>query len=187
MLNLPDVTCKPIDNTLNYLFVGPGQAPGTVGGNTNAFDITSNGATIASTYPTIKGTWAFNKSFGNVRWTGVNGNAYDLSKLKNNGGYVKSMELAEDASKLTRNIGTALTIVGVGATVISTYNAVANGKDNTSTWVNAGIGLGGAALTVLCAPEIVTVAAIGGAVWGVGQLVAGDQINGWIDDNLGYK
>jgi hypothetical protein len=124
---------------------------------------------------------------GNVRWTGANGNYYELSELKNNGGYVKSLELAEDASKYTRGIGTALTVVSVGATVISTYNAVANGTDNTSTWVNATIGIGGAALTVLCAPAIVTVAAIGGAVWGVGQLVAGDQINGWIDDNFDYK
>jgi hypothetical protein len=124
---------------------------------------------------------------GNVRWTGANGNYYELSELKNNGGYVKSLELAEDASKYTRGVGTVLTGIGVVTTIVSTGIAVASGNDHTSTWVNAGISLGGAALTVLCAPEIVTVAAIGDAVWGVGQLVAGDQINGWINDNFDYK
>lgn len=42
-------------------------------------------------------------------------------------------------------------------------------------------------LTFVAAPVVVTGAAIVGTAWGVGQLVAGDEINGWIDNNFGYR
>ncbi|MBW8331041.1 MAG: hypothetical protein K0M40_03390 [Prolixibacteraceae bacterium] len=157
----------------------------TQGGGGNAWDYISNGASVASGYPTISGTWAYNTS-GDVAWTGKNTNYYKLSQIKNNGGYVKSMNYAKNASRLTRGLGNGLTGLSVFASGVSTYIAVSNGTDNTSTWVNLGIGVGGAALTIFCAPAVVTGVAIGGAVWGIGQLVAGDEINGWIDNNFGY-
>ncbi len=156
------------------------------GEGANAWDYISNGASVASGYPAISGTWAYNNSGGDIRWTGKNGNYYKLSQVKNNGGYVKSMNYAKNASRLTRGLGNGLTELSVFASGVSTYLAVSNGTDNTSTWVNLGISVGGAALTIFGAPVVVTGAAIGGAVWGIGQLVAGDEINGWIDNNFGY-
>lgn len=41
-------------------------------------------------------------------------------------------------------------------------------------------------LSIFGAPVVVTSAAIVGGVWGIGQLIAGDEINGFIDDKLGY-
>lgn len=163
----------------------PSTGRAQIGGGANAWDYISNGASVASGYPTIRGTWAYNTS-GDVAWTGKNGNYYKLSQVKNNGGYVKSMNYAKNASRLTRGLGNGLTGLSVFASGVSTYMAVSNGTDNTSTWVNLGIGVGGAALTIFGAPVVVTGAAIGGAVWGIGQLVAGDEINGWIDNNFGY-
>jgi len=160
---------------------------GAAGGGANAWDYISNGASVASVYPTISGTWAYNNSGGDIRWTGKNGNYYKLSQVKNNGGYVKSMNYASKTSRLTRGIGNGLTYISIGATTVSTINDVANGTDNTSTWTNAAIGIGGGVLTIVGAPVVVTGAAIVGVVWGVGQLFYGDEINGWIDNNFGYR
>jgi hypothetical protein len=156
------------------------------GGGANAWDYISNGASVASGYPTISGTWAYNTS-GDVAWTGKNGNYYKLSQVKNNGGYVKSMNYAKNASRLTRGLGNGLTGLSMATSVVSTSIAVANGTDNTSTWTNAAIGIGGGVLTIVGAPVVVTGAAIVGVVWGVGQLFYGDEINGWIDNNFGYR
>ncbi len=100
---------------------------------------------------------------------------------------MKSMNYASKTSRLTRGIGNGLTYISIGATTVSTINAVANGTDNTSTWTNAAIGIGGGVLTIVRAPVFFTGAAIVGVVWVVGQLFYGDEINGWIDNNFGYK
>ena len=84
-------------------------------------------------------------------------------------------------------LGNGLTGLSMATSVVSTSIAVANGTDNTSTWTNAAIGIGGGVLTIVGAPVVVTGAAIVGVVWGVGQLFYGDEINGWIDNNFGYR
>jgi hypothetical protein len=150
------------------------KVPAGQGGN--AWDYISNGASVASGYPTISGTWAYNTS-GDVAWTGKNGNYYKLSQVKNNGGYVKSMNYAKNASRLTRGLGDGLTYISIGATTVSTLNAV----------TNAAIGIGGGVLTIFAVPAVVTGAAVVGVVWGVGQLFYSDEINGWIDNNFGYR
>ncbi len=43
------------------------------GGGANAWDYISNGASIVSADPTIRGTWIYITSGGNVRWTGKRG------------------------------------------------------------------------------------------------------------------
>ena len=159
---------------------------GAAGGWGNAWDYISNGASVASGYPAISGTWAYNTS-GDVAWTGKNGNYYKLSQVKNNGGDVKSRNYAKNASRLTRGLGNGLTYISIGATTVSTINAVTNGTDNTSTWTNAAISIGGGVLTIFAAPAVVTGAAVVGVVWGVGHLFYGDEINGWIDNNFGYR
>jgi hypothetical protein len=132
------------------------------GGGVNAWDYISNGASIASGYPTISGTWACNNSGGDIRWTGKNGNYYKFSQVKNNGGYMKSMNYARNASRLTRGLGNGLTYISLVAATASIIIAVANGTDNTSTWTSIAIGFGGAALTIFAAPAVVTGAAIVG-------------------------
>ncbi|NLB63684.1 MAG: hypothetical protein GX801_06200 [Fibrobacter sp.] len=97
------------------------------------------------------------------------------------------MNYAKDASRLTRGLGNGLTYISLGATTVSTINAVTNGTDNTSTWTNAAIGIGGGVLTIFAAPAVVTGAAVVGVVWGAGQLFYGNEINGWIDNNFGYR
>lgn len=153
----------------------------------NAWDYISNGASLVSGYPTIRGTWAYNDYGGDVRWTGENGNYYKLSQLKNNGGYVKSMNYAQKASMLTRGLGNGLTYISIGSTTVSTVNAFVNRTDNTSTYTNLVIGIGDGALTLFAAPAVVTGAAIVGVAWGVSQLFYGDEINGWIDRNAGFE
>ncbi|NLN25958.1 MAG: hypothetical protein GX163_10015 [Bacteroidetes bacterium] len=180
---IPDILAAYAAHLNNVIIGGGGNA---AGGGANAWDYISNGASVASGYPTISGTWAYNTS-GDVAWTGKNGNYYKLSQVKNNGGYVKSMNYAKNASRLTRGLGSGLTYISIGATTVSTINAVANGTDNTSTWTNVAIGIGGGVLTIVGAPVVVTGAAIVGVVWGVGQLFYGDEINGWLDNNFGYR
>ncbi len=70
------------------------------------------------------------------------------------------MNYAKNASRLTSGIGNGLTYISIGATTVSTIKAVANGTDNTSTWTNAAIGIGGGVLTIVRAPVFVTGAAI---------------------------
>jgi hypothetical protein len=151
------------------------------------YDYISNGASVASGYPTISGTWAYNNSGGDIRWTGKNGNYYKLSQIKNNGGYMKSMNYTRNALRLTRGHGNGLTalsfVTSIGSVGVNLYN----GTDNTSVWVGATIGIGTGILTVFAAPVVVTGAAIVATVWAVGQIVAGDEINSWIDNNFGYR
>ena len=176
---------KEADGVVKCVLVTPEKSK--IGGEANMFDYTSNGASVASGYPTIKGTWEYYNFKGDVRWIGKNGNYYKLSQVKNNGGYVRSMNYARNASRLTRGFGNGLTGLSMATSVVSTGIAVANGTDNTSTWTNAAIGIGGGVLTIVGAPAVVTGAAIVGVVWGVGQLLYGDEINGWIDNNFGYR
>lgn len=157
------------------------------GSSLNTWDYISNGAGVASTYPTIASTWSYNSSGGDIRWAGKNGNYYVKSQVKMNGGYAKSIKYAQNASRNLSRIGNGLTILSVGKSVISAGIAVNNGTDNTSTWVGLGIGVGGAILTVVGSPVIVTGAAICGAIWGINQLFYGDEINGSIDSNFGYR
>lgn len=155
----------------------------------NKWDYVSNASGILSTKPTINSTWMYNDKMGDIRWTGKNGIHYTKSQLRMNGGYMKSMELAKNSSKYANlsKVGNGLTLLSVSTSLWSAYKAVQNGSDNTSTWVGLTVGVGGAILTVVGSPAIVTGAAIAGAVWGISQMVAGDEINGAIDDNFGYK
>jgi RHS repeat-associated protein len=153
----------------------------------NGFDWVSNISSIASAYPTIDGVWRYHSNASNTWWRGKNGNYYNKNSVRFNGGYKNSLAIAKNSSKLIRGVGGALTGVSVVATLASTYSAFKNGTDNTSTIVGATVGIGLAALTIVGSPVIVTGAAIAGAVWGISQLVAGDQINGWIDNNFGYR
>jgi hypothetical protein len=104
-----------------------------------------------------------------------------------NGGYAKSISYAQNASKNLSRVGNGLTILSVGTSIISAGVAIRNDTHNTSTWVGLGVGIGGAALTVIGSPVIVTGAAIIGAAWGVSQLIYGNEINGSIDSNFGYR
>lgn len=97
------------------------------------------------------------------------------------------MNYANKASRVTRVIGNSLTIISLITGGISTCIFVANRTDNTSTWVNLTIGLGTGLLTIFAAPAVVTGAAIVGGIWSVSQLIGGDEINGYIDCNVGYE
>ena len=60
-----------LSNLADYYFASvSGGKP--AGGGANAWDYISNGASVASGYPTISGTWAYNNSRGDIRWTGKN-------------------------------------------------------------------------------------------------------------------
>ena len=121
-----------------------------------------------------------------VSWTAKNGALYKVSQIKMNGGLKTSINIAKGLSNTSRIIGNIGSIFGIVTSSATAGIAVYNGTHNTSTWVNAGIGIGTGILTIVAAPEVVAVAAIGGIVWGISQLVAGDKINDAIDDNFGY-
>ncbi len=55
------------------------------------------------------------------------------------------------------------------------------------TWVGATVGIGTGILTLVAAPAVIVGAAVVGGVWGINQLVAGYEINDWIDYNFGYR
>lgn len=150
-------------------------------------DYISNGASVASAYPSIKGAWWYNTYKGDVRWTAKNGNYYQLSKIKNNGGYTRSAATAAKSSLRLRQLGNGLTRLGIAASVASIGYNLYNKSDNTSLWVNSVIGIGTGVASLVGAPVIVTGAVLVGTVWGIGQLVAGEKINGWIDKNYGYR
>jgi hypothetical protein len=181
------VNYNAITSNINALLGNGGSGWGFSNNSLNTFDWVGNIAGIASTYPTIDGVWKYHQNKSNTWWRGKNGNYYNKNSVRFNGGYKNSMNIAKNSSKLIRGVGGALTWVSMGATIGSTISAVVNDTHNTSTWVGfvAGVGLG--ALTIVGSPVIVTGAAIAGAVWGISQLVAGDQINGWIDNNFGYR
>jgi hypothetical protein len=187
-LNFPMQEIINIIETAQARFNGGGNGGGGLSNNTlNTFDWVSNISSIASAYPTIDGVWQYHQNKNNTWWRGKNGNYYNKNSVRFNGGYKNSMNIAKNSSKLMRGVGGALTGVSVVATLASTYSAFKDGTDNTSTIVGATVGIGLAALTIVGSPVIVTGAAIGGAIWGISQLVAGDQINGWIDSNFGYR
>ena len=140
---------------------------------------------ISSAPFTVIGTWKYNDKLGGG-WRGVNGKYYKFANVqKNNHVFKNSANIAKNASSLTRGIGTGLGAASAVTSVASMAISLANGTHNTSTWVDLGIAATTAVLTLACGPVIVTGAV--GVLWGAGQLVAGDAINGWIDDNFGYK
>lgn len=77
-------------------------------------------------------------------------------------------------------------ILGVAGTV-ATYGVagyqVATGKDNTSTWVDVGVTSGVVVVGIISAP----VAIGAGIIYGGARLFWGNDIDGWINDNWGYR
>ncbi|WP_430934556.1 RHS repeat-associated core domain-containing protein [Saccharicrinis sp. 156] len=64
---------------------------------------------------------------------------------------------------------------------------VANGTDNTSTWVNAGANTLILGAAILGGPITVGIAAGAGIVYGVSYLIYGDEMDSFIDNNFGYR
>jgi|GEM_PF-1940835 len=66
-----------------------------------------------------------------------------------------------------------------------------NKKDNTSTWVNAGLNtviLGtGIAATIFTAPVLGTIAGVAGVTYGVGYFLYGKEMDNHINTNFGYR
>ncbi len=77
-------------------------------------------------------------------------------------------------------------ILGVTGTV-ATYGVagyqVATGTDNTSTWVDVGVTTGVVVVGIISAP----VAIGAGIVYGGARLFWGDEIDGLVNDNWGYR
>jgi RHS repeat-associated protein len=159
----------------------------TSGGGLNMWDYISNGASVLGAYPSVSSSWGYYEKAGKaVSWTGKKGNFYEASNLKMNGGYLRSINYAKTVTQNSRIFGNCMSVVGIFTTSYSSFSAVSNRKDNTSTWVGFGFGVGAGVLTIVGSPVVITTAAIGGAAYGVGQLFWGNQINTWIDRNIGY-
>lgn len=77
-------------------------------------------------------------------------------------------------------------VLGVAGTV-ATYGVagykLARGKDDTSTWVDVGVTTGVVLVGIVSAP----VAIGAGIIYGGVRLFWGDGIDGWIDENWGYR
>lgn len=93
--------------------------------------------------------------------------------------------------KTIANISKAGAVTGIIASWGIAGVEYYNDTDNTSTWVNAGVNtliLGaGIAGTIFAAPAVITGAGIAGAAYGVGYLLYGDEIDGYIDEKFGYR
>jgi hypothetical protein len=164
-----------------------GLRPTSNNGAGTYFSNMSNLSNIIGAYSTVRGTWMWNPN-GNGGWTGRNGQYYRFSQNPmNNITFRNSANIAKNVSQGLRSYGTGMGVFGMATSVISSGLDLVTDSHNTSTWVNLGLALGGGTLAIVGSPMIVTGAVIGGTAWGVAQIVAGDRINGWIDNNFGYR
>jgi RHS repeat-associated protein len=103
--------------------------------------------------------------------------------LNNKGTYLKTVK----GINWLKNTGRVLGGAGVALSVYSLYDESQNGTLNTSDWIDAGVtaGLfvGGFIAGTVGAPILLGI----GVAYGVTRLVAGDEIDEWIDDNIGYR
>ena len=111
--------------------------------------------------------------------------AYRIQQTaKIHGANIKTNPIKTNIGKGLNVAGKTLTGIGMATATASAVVDVIDGTHNTSTWVNFGINVIGGAIVLAGGPVVVAGAVF---VWGVSQLVAGDDINGWIDDNFGYR
>ena len=129
-------------------------------------------------------TYHQNKISGTTYWKGKNGMRYNTSAIRNNGGYMRSMNLAQNTIKIAKSIGFSLGVLSISTSATSALLAVYNGTENTSTWLNFGIGVGTVALTYCCGPIAAAGLVITGGIWSTAQLIWGNK---FIDDNIGYR
>ena len=84
-------------------------------------------------------------------------------------------------------VGNVLGGIGLGITVGSAISDHINGTDNTSTWVNVGVNVAlygaGFVVGVAAAPWVIGA----GLLYTGARLVAGDQIDHFIDSNFGFR
>lgn len=89
-----------------------------------------------------------------------------------------------------RTISTFSRVAGVGGIAASwgiAFNDLANDRDNTSSWVNAGVNTAIIGAAILGGPITVGIAAGFGIAYGVSYLIYGDEMDGFINDNFGYR
>lgn len=81
--------------------------------------------------------------------------------------------------------------LGVVSVLPSAYNTIAkkiNGQDNTSDWVDLGISSSLLVTGLLVAnPVGLGVLAVVGLGYGILRLSAGDSIDAWINDKVGFR
>jgi RHS repeat-associated protein len=89
-----------------------------------------------------------------------------------------------------RTISAVSKIAG-GAGVLASWgialNELANGRDNTSTWVNATTNTVIIGAAILGGPITIGVAAGAGIVYGVSYLIYGKEMDAFVDNNFGYR
>ncbi|GEM_PF-6413840 len=78
----------------------------------NDWDYASTYTGFGSGGASIKTAYWYNESLltKQTTWTGKNGNYYQLSKVKNNGVYTRSLNIAKNSSKLLRTTGVGINL-----------------------------------------------------------------------------
>ncbi len=85
--------------------------------------------------------------------------------------------------KAISKTGKVIGVVGTVATYGVAGYQVATGTDNTSTWVDVGVTTGVVVVGIISAPVAITA----GVIYGGVRLFWGNQIDGWVDNNWGYR
>ncbi|MBX2897716.1 MAG: hypothetical protein KF763_19905 [Cyclobacteriaceae bacterium] len=76
---------------------------------------------------------------------------------------------------------------GIAASWGIAFNELANDRDNTSTWVNAGVNTLIIGAAILGGPITVGVAAVAGIAYGVSYFMYGDEMDAAINNTFGYR
>jgi hypothetical protein len=87
------------------------------------------------------GNIVYSEYKGVERWVGKNGNYYNSSKVRMNGGYARSAQLAKSASMTYKIAGHSMTALSVGFTAVDFAYSDKSGGDYAKL-VSAGIGVG---------------------------------------------
>lgn len=87
------------------------------------------------------GNIVYSEYKGVERWVGKNSNYYNSSKVRMNGGYARSAQLAKSASMTYKIAGHSMTALSVGFTAVEFAYSDKSGGDFAKL-VSAGIGVG---------------------------------------------
>jgi hypothetical protein len=94
------------------------------------------------------GNLVYSEHNGTQRWIGKNGKYYNSSKVRMNGGFARSSQLAKTASMTYKIAGHSLTAVTVGFTAVEFVYSDKSGGDYARL-VSSGIGVGLAFIPVI--------------------------------------
>ncbi len=137
-----NIIITAIRETATYTYYIPAESsPQGGGGDYSIWQNAAEKSGYASSTLGGLGNIVYSEYKGVERWVGKNGNYYNSSKVRMNGGYARSAQLAKSASMTYKIAGHSMTALYVGFTAVDFAYSDKSGGDYAKL-VSAGIGVG---------------------------------------------